>query len=212
MTTTLATAVDPRPSVSLIRRGRGIKADIKSVSLGPAQAILKDFAGRPWPVRLLGRMQIAQEIRALARLRGLPGVPACYGRWGRDGVLLERLDGERITRWCQKRREEAPAMFDRLDRLVGAMHARGVIHLDLRARDNILIDGTGRPGIIDFNASLCFAVGEGAGARLTFRILRRVDTSALAKWKLRIAPGILAPAEARRHRRMALLRRLWIFS
>jgi len=211
VTTSVAAQADPRTEVRLLRRGRRIKADIKLVSWGGAEAILKDFADRPWPVRLVGRFQIAREVRALARLRGIPGVPACYGRWGRHGLLIETMRGERITRWCQGRKQGIASMFRRLDRLVGAMHARGVIHLDLRKRDNILIDAEGRPGIIDFNASCILPIRGRFGAR-TARLLRRIDLSAVGKWKLRLAPELLAPDERRRHRRMTSLRRLWIFN
>lgn len=209
--TTTAAVVSPRPEVRLIRRGGRFKADIKKVSLGGAQAILKDFAGKPWPVRLLGRVQVAREMRALDCLRGIPGVPACYGRWGRYGILLERIEGERITRWCGARSSGIVPMLERLDRLVGLIHARGVVHLDLRKRDNVLIDAEGRPGIIDFNASCCFA-SDGLGARLLLPLLRRIDTSAVLKWKKHVAPQVLRPGDARRDRLMMLLRRLWIFN
>ncbi len=211
MTTTVATAADPRVQVRLVRRGARFKADIKSVEWGSARAILKDFAGKPWLVRLLGRMQIAREIKALDRLRGIPGVPACYGRWAGHGILLERVEGDRITRFCGARRDRIATMFARLESLIGAIHARGVVHLDLRKRDNILIDAEGRPGIIDFNAAVCFVPG-GPAARRLFTLLRRIDTSALLKWKQRIAPELVAPSDRRLHRRMALLRRLWIFN
>lgn len=207
--TTTATAANPE--VSLIRRGRGFKADIKRVSLGGAQAILKDYAGRPWPVRIFGRVQIAREMRALARLHGIPGVPACYGRWGRYGILLERVEGDRITRWCGARTAGILPMLQRLDRLIALIHARGVVHLDLRKRDNVLIDGEGRPGIIDFNAACCFEPGGFAG-RLVLPLLRRIDTSAVVKWRRSLAPESLRPGDARRDRFMTLLRRLWIFN
>jgi len=208
VTTRVASAADTRPIISLVRRGRGIKADIKTVRIGEAEAILKDFAGKSWPVRALGRIQIDREIRALGRLQGLAGIPACFGRWGREGLLLERVEGERITRFCERRPDAAAGMFERLERLVADMHARGVVHLDLRKRDNILIDGTGRPGIIDFNAAVCLT----GVARRVLWLLRRIDTEALVKWKERLAPGLLQPGEARHRRRMAALRRLWIFS
>lgn len=211
MTTSLAAQADPRTEVRLLRRGRRIKADIKAITWGGAEAILKDFSGKPWPARLLGRLQIEREIRALDRLRGIPGVPACYGRWGRHGVLIEIVRGERISRWCQGRTRGVEAMFLRLDRLVGAMHSRGVVHLDLRKRDNILIDPEGRPSIIDFNASCILPAHGPLGDRMA-RLLRRIDQSAVGKWKLRLAPDLLAPEEKRRHRRMTSLRRLWIFN
>jgi hypothetical protein len=48
--------------------------------------------------------------------------------------------------------------------------------------------------------------------RILFPILRRVDEAAVLKWKARLAPHLLTPAETRRHRRMSVLRRFWIFN
>jgi tRNA A-37 threonylcarbamoyl transferase component Bud32 len=204
-------AADRPGAATLIRRGGRFKADIKHVRAGGSVAILKDFSGKPWAARLLGRLQIARELRALDRLRGLPGIPACGGRAGRYGLLIERVEGERITRWCERNPERRAALFARLDRLVAAIHARGVVHVDLRKRDNILVTPTGRPYLIDFNASFRFDRGRAAG-RALLAIARRVDTQAILKWKARLAPALLRPAEARSARRMNALRRLWIFN
>ena len=211
MSNTIAAAAGPPMTVTLVRRGGWGKADIKSVSSQGDEAILKDFADKTWPVRLLGRRQIVREIRALKRLQGIEGVPACYGEAGRLGVLLQRVPGERITRWCRAWPLEAKPMFARLVRLVDAIHARGVAHIDLRKRDNILITTDGRPYVIDFNASFCFQPGSLA-ARWIFPLLRHIDTSAVLKWKARLAPGLLTREETRRHRLMSFLRRFWIFN
>ena len=211
MSNSIAAAAGPSMTVTLVRRGGWGKADIKAVSSPGDEAILKDFADKAWPVRLLGRRQIVREIRALTRLQGIEGVPACYGEAGRLGVLLQRIQGERITRWCHTRPLEAQPMFARLVRLVDAIHARGVAHIDLRKRDNILITADGRPYVIDFNASFCFQPGSLA-ARWIFPLLRRIDTSAVLKWKARLAPDLLTRDETRRHRLMSFLRRFWIFN
>lgn len=102
-------------------------------------------------------------------------------------------------------------MFLRLAELVARIHARGVAHIDLRKRDNILVTGDGRPGIIDFNASFCFDPA-GLGARILFPIMRRIDDGALLKWKSLLAPELLTARESARHRLMSRLRRLWIFN
>jgi tRNA A-37 threonylcarbamoyl transferase component Bud32 len=199
-------------TVKVIRQGGWFKADIKRLSFGGEDAILKDFSGKSWPVRLLGRRQVAQEVRALRRLQGIPGIPHCYGEAERGAaVLMERMDGDWITRFCDARPADAPAVFDRLERLLAAIHARGVAHIDLRKRDNILVQVDGSPCIIDFNASFCFEPAT-LGARLLFPLLRRIDDSAVLKWKSRLAPGLMSPEDWKRHRRMSLLRKLWIFN
>jgi serine/threonine protein kinase len=196
----------------MLRRGGWFKADVKRVMLDGRPAILKDFSGKAWPARLLGRRQVARERRALQRLRDLDGVPRLLGETGRgSGLLMERVEGDRITRWCADHADAAAPMFERLVRLVAAMHAAGVVHNDLRKRDNILVAPDGRPWLIDFNASVCLPPGARAG-RALLRLLRRVDEAAILKWKARLAPHLLTPGEARRHRLMSALRRLWIFN
>jgi len=197
--------------IEIIRQGSWAKPDIKSVAYGSDRAILKDFSDKLWPVRLLGRRQVMREMRALRRLQGIAGIPRCYGEAGRIGILMEPIEGERITRWCRRKRDQTGPMFEKLQRLVGQIHARGVAHIDLRKRDNILITEDGRPCIIDFNASFCFEPA-GPGARFLFPFLRRIDDSAVLKWKFRLAPELLTEEEAARHRFMSRLRRLWIFN
>ena len=210
MAQTLEAAATPL-TIQIIRQGSWAKPDIKSVVYGSDRAILKDFSDKSWLVRLLGRRQVAREMRALRRLSGIAGIPRCYGEAGAISILMEPIEGERITRWCRRKRDAAGPMFEKLQRLVGQIHARGVAHIDLRKRDNILVTEDGRPCIIDFNASFCFDPA-GLGARFLFPILRRIDDSALLKWKSRLAPELLTEAETARHRLMSRLRRLWIFN
>jgi len=210
MAETLETASTPL-TIRIIRQGSWAKPDIKSVAHGSDRAVLKDFSDKLWPVRLLGRRQVAREMRALRRLQGISGIPRCYGEAGRIGILMEPIEGERITRWCRRRRDQAGPMFEKLQRLVGQIHARGVAHIDLRKRDNILVSEDGRPCIIDFNASFCFDPA-GPGTRYLFPFLRRIDESAILKWKSLLAPELLTPEEIARHRFMSRLRRLWIFN
>jgi RIO-like serine/threonine protein kinase len=192
------------------RRGWS-KPDIKNVVRRGTALILKDFAEKAWIVRRFGRWQVRREIRALGRLQGLRGIPACHGWVSPCGILIERVQGERITRWHLRAPAEIARMLARLEKLVNDLHARGIVHLDLRKRDNILITDSGMPLIIDFNASICFEAGSLA-ARLVLPLLRRIDTSAVLKWKSRLAPELLTAAEKRRHRIMSVARRLWIFS
>src|SRR2546422_8228653 len=117
MAETLEAAATPL-TIEIIRQGSWAKPDIKSVAYGPDRAILKDFSDKLWPVRLLGRRQVAREMRALRRLQGIAGIPRCYGEAGRIGILMEPIEGERITRWCRRKRDQAGPMFEKLQRLV----------------------------------------------------------------------------------------------
>jgi serine/threonine protein kinase len=200
-----------RLSVSVIKRGSWGKADVLRLEYDGGEAILKDFSGKSRPVRWLGRRQQRRERRALGRLAGVPGIPAVLGELPPWGLLLERMRGDSISRWRRRRPEEIVPMIGRLAGLVDRIHEHRVAHLDLRKRDNILVAPDGTPSIIDFNASVCFRPGS-LGDRLLFPALRRVDRTALLKWRSLLVPGTLTPAERRRHRRQSLIRRLWIFN
>lgn len=198
-------------SVTVVKRGPWGKADVLRLSHESGEAILKDYSAKSAPVRWFGRRQLRRERRALARLQGLRGVPADLGEVAPCGLLMEPMHGEPITRWRRRPPEQIAPVFERLGALVDSIHARGVAHLDLRKRDNILVDARGWPSVIDFNASVCFDPGS-IGARLVFPVLRRVDQSAILKWKSFLLPGGMSADESRRHRRMRRLRRFWIFN
>ena len=198
-------------TLEVIKRGPWGKADILRVRHDGSEAILKDYSGKSRLIRWFGRRQMRRERRALRRLHGIAGVPIALGDASPCGLLLEPVAGEPITKWRRRSREQVLPMIERLARLVERIHERGVAHLDLRKRDNILVSADGAPHIIDFNASICFEPGS-LGARLIFPALRHIDRAAILKWKSQLAPDELTPGERRRHRRMSFLRRFWIFN
>jgi len=194
--------------VRLHQKGGWGKADILLLARPEGRAIIKDFGRKSLPVRWYGRWQIRREASIYRRLAGIRGVPAYYGRIGKNAMALEYIEGERISQW--RRRELPPTLFTRLWGLIEAIHHRGIVHIDLRKRDNILIDSGGEVHIIDFNAALRFSPGS-RPARWLLPILRKVDHFGFLKWKASLAPGLLSPGERDAFRRMTFLRRFWIF-
>jgi predicted Ser/Thr protein kinase len=192
----------------LLRKGAWGKADILLVETRRGRAIVKDFRRKPLPVRWYGRWQIRRESSIYRRLAGLRGVPAWYGRIGRHAMALEYVEGERISRW--KRREVPPDLFPRLRSLIESIHDRGIVHIDLRKRDNILVGNDGEVYILDFNAAFRFEPGS-AGFRWIFPALRRIDHFGFLKWKAALAPAQLSEAERSALARMTFLRRFWFF-
>jgi RIO-like serine/threonine protein kinase len=104
-----------------------------------------------------------------------------------------------------KERQDA-TFFDSLHRIVAAMHERGVVHLDLRQRRNILIRPDGTAAVIDFGAALCLRPGSPL-----LRRLARIDDSGVLKYKQRARPGSLTADEAARLARVERRRALWPF-
>lgn len=196
------------PEDELLRRGRLLhaagsvaNADIYILEDGGTPVVLKTFRRRPWIVRLcFSRWTLAHEYGILRSLAGIPGIPAVWGRAGRDSFLMEYVHGAGPLR---NSRDLAPAdypgkpFFAHLRDLVAAMHERGVSHGDLR-RLNIMRGPDNRPYLIDFATALS---AQGPLAPLRRRIVgavARADLFALAKLIASYYPDLLTDTE--RHR------------
>ena len=82
---------------------------------------------------------------------------------------------------------QLPAGFvEQLEGAIDEMHRRGVVHLDLRHRSNVLAGEDGRPVVIDFNSALIFDLSTRRG-RLGLRLFAGFDRRALRKWRSRLA-------------------------
>jgi len=96
-----------------------------------------------------------REAQALARLKH-PGIAAIYeaGRTddGQHFFAMELVRGVALNRFLSSRELSLPArlqLFRKICDAINYAHQRGVIHRDLKP-SNILIDGDGRPKILDF--------------------------------------------------------------
>jgi hypothetical protein len=152
------------------------------------------------PMRWLGRRLAARERGFMERLAGVEGVPTALGAVRSGGRVLGNavarawVDGHAL----RDRERVNDEFFPRLARLLAAVHARGVAHVDLHKRENILVDTAGRPHLIDFQISFAVPTRSRLAARLAaglFRVLARCDDYHLLKHRLRHRPDQVAAAE-----------------
>ena len=190
--------------------GVGAKADVLVVNLAGGSVIVKDFAGRGWWVRRIGRLQIGREVAAYRSLAGVTGVPAFVGRVDPLALAIERIDGERLA-FATRRPEDATRHVAELRAILDAIHARGVVHNDLRGRENVLLRRDGGLAVIDFAGSMRLRPG-GIAHRLLFRFLAVADEAAFLKWKGMIAPGSYTREDEAFLRRFERWRALWPFN
>ncbi|MFZ0488224.1 MAG: hypothetical protein WAL83_14605 [Arenicellales bacterium] len=177
----------------MIRRGGGSRPDVLRVRYRGGQAILKDQNGcdRAF-ARLLGPLLAGREARALRALHGIDGIPALLARPDRRSILMEHVAARPITRTSHS---DWPAFFEQLERLLDAMHERGIAHCDLRSPDNTLVDEVGRPVLVDFVASVRRASAWNPPGRWLFARFCGVDGKAVLKLKSIVAPELVAPED-----------------
>ncbi len=194
-------------SVRALKLGEADKADLLIVSTAEGELVVKDFGAKRFWVRLLGRVQIAREVRAYRALGSLPGIPRLVGRIDGLAVAIQRIDGEPLG-LAADRVAEGPEKLRQLREILDRIHARGVAHWDLRARDNVLLDRAGRVFVLDFASAVWLRPG-GLAHRLLFRFCRWIDESAYLKWKRILAAGPYTPEEQRFVERFRVWRSLW---
>lgn len=102
-----------------------------------------------------GAGRFAREAQALARLDH-PNIArlldAGVSAAGQPYLVLERVDGSPITRWCDERSLAVEARLHLLGEVAAAVshaHQRLVLHRDLKP-DNILVTPEGRVKLLDF--------------------------------------------------------------
>lgn len=193
-----------------LKRGGPTKADVSAVDLGQGEIVIKDFADKAWWVRCMGRLQIARECRAYRRLQGMSWLPRWIGRVDAHAFALERIEGVELA-FQPDRRERGVETHARLIEIVHEMHRAGVVHLDLRGKENVLIGSTGQLYVFDLASAVCFRPG-GVLDRLAGNWLRMTDEAALLKWKRILGALPYSEEEQAFLDRYRFWRRLWIFN
>ncbi len=192
------------PPAERMRVGAPHKADLLVYEIDGERVVLKDYAAKQGIWRDgLGVAFTRRESRALKALRNVEGVPQFRGRPDRHSVAMTLLNAEPLRK-RDPRVGGNEAFVRDLVRIVRQMHERGVVHLDLKHRTNVMVSSAGRPVVIDFESAFTFDP-DTWGGRLAVRLLGTVDRIALQKWKLRLCPQMLS---AQQMRRAMLMRRL----
>jgi len=199
---------DFQSSECLIKGNPFGKPDLNRVKVGERILMVKDVHPRSFFFRwALGLWLIHKEWKIYSRLAGVQGIPKAVERIDRFAFAMEFVPGKPI----QRGEALSPSFFSDLERVLEEVHSRGVVHLDLRHKGNILVSERGEPYLIDFNSSFSFKE-KGFLRHFLFPILRWVDYGGMLKLKERVAPSLMSPEELSFLKRFNLLRKLWIFN
>ncbi len=125
---------------------------------------------------------------ALLRRFSHPGIPQAwrYGEvQGRAAMVMGYMSGQNLGQACRTGKVEDPVgIFLGMVEAVAYLHDQRVLHHDLKL-DNMLVDGQGRVGLVDFGNAR-----EKAEAGLLARLFRRTPTQIFAT-PTYVAPELL---------------------
>lgn len=170
--------------VSVLNEGGWGNPDVLLVDADGGPVVVKDFAPRAsWVRRWLGPWLLRREALAYRCLEDVEAVPHLIGSLDRVALVFEYRPGILLSRSLAG--QLPPDFLAELSSAISEMHRRGVVHLDLRHRSNILADPDGRPVLLDFASALRFDCDTWWGRR-SVALLGRLDRRALRKWQVRL--------------------------
>lgn len=144
------------------------------------------------PLGWLGRLLADREKWFMARLVGIQGIPVALGdvrvagRPLANAVAHEWIEGHALA----EGERVDDRFFPTLTAILQAIHRRGVAHVDLHKRENLLVDDAGRPHLIDYQIS--FGLRDGGVSAFFLggflRLLQRCDDYHLLKHQVKHRP------------------------
>jgi len=167
----------PDRTRAVLNRGGWGNPDVLLVETSSGSVVVKDYSPRsPFVRRWLGPWMLRREARAYRCLEGVDAVPRLLGVLDSAALIFEYRSGILLSRSLAGR---LPATFlPELQGAIAEMHRRGVVHLDLRHRSNILAGDDGRPVVLDFASAM--------RGRIVVFLLGWLDRRALRKWRVRL--------------------------
>jgi len=141
--------------------------------------VIKSAMGRG-PLRKARQATLEREYAAYQRLKGVKGVPACYGLLAQRYLLMEFIDGipYRGATW-----QDRDSWFAELLLVIQAFHARGVSHGDLKSKTNLIVGSDQKPYVIDFGTTFLHEDGFHPINNRLFEYGKRLDINAWVKHK-----------------------------
>ncbi len=155
------------------------------VEAGGTRAVVKDYRPCGWLLReVFGPKLLVREEAIYHVLEGCPGVPRLVGRLDRQALAVEYIEGRNAGEYADG---TLPAeFFARLRGVVDAIHARGVVHCDLKNRQNVIVAEGYHPYIVDFSAAFTRRGRFGFLRRVAYQRFLLDDEKAVLKAKLQV--------------------------
>jgi len=190
----------------ILCKGRWANADLYLFQQAQSRWVIKDFFPCPPLIRKTwGRFIARREYQAFTKLKGIPGMPEASFLMDDYAVCYRFIAGKTLKDTPPE--AVSPDFFLKLEALVVRMHARNLVHLDIRNRRNILVTDAGEPALLDFQTSLHL---EHMPKPLR-NLLMDIDFSGVYKCWNNIQPETLDPERKARLETINNKRSLWMF-
>lgn len=189
-------------------QGKPKQADVYVIEADGEPVVVKDYAGKRWRHRMLGRYILWREHRNYRFLQQFDFIPRLIHRIDALAFCIQYVDGPTVAEL--EGQPEYAWVPEELDRIVNVLHRHRFFHLDLRKRGNIMVKDD-QLVLIDFASSFRFSRFNPV-YWLLGPVLRYTDRSAVIKWKAFIHPESLNGEDLRFLRRFEWTRMLWFFN
>lgn len=187
----------------------GYQASIRICQGPEGRFAVKEPSG--WGLRKrLSLSSIRREADVYRQLKGIPGIPRCYGCLDDRYLVLEHIQGDTLDA-LDGGLTNRETFYARLLETLRMMHDAGVAHGDLKRKRNILVGPGEQPFVIDFGIAVVANDRRG----LLFDLARQVDRNAWVKHKYRGGTEHISTEDSaiykpmRSERMMRLLRPVW---
>ena len=183
-----------RHAVRTLHQGVRAQADTFLVAVNGEQGVVKDYGRTRGLFRhVLARYLMAREAKALGRAQGAPGVPRFYGQPDPWSLTLAFVEGRPASGF--EPGTVPPEFFDHLRETVDALHARGVLHCDLKRFSNILVTPDWQPWLVDFAGAILRGRWWNLLSRALWHWYQVDDYKAIIKLKRSVAPELVTEQE-----------------
>lgn len=195
-------------TIDIIKQPTRFTPDVRVIKYQGQQAILKDYSSCLSFTRIVwGKTLISNEALILKHLQGVKGIPRLIART-ESGLITEYIAGQPLGKLKGRLQYE---IIPKIESLISAIHRRGVVHLDLAQKQNILVAPDMTPYLIDFANAFYFRK-RAFGFRQVFDYLCLVDRGSLLKFKNRYFPDKMTDDDKEFLKWFWRIRRLWIFN
>ena len=169
-------------SSGFIANFSGNQGRLFTIDIDQKTYLIKSANIDKWWSKSINKWSIKREYNVYKKLKGLNGIPKCYGLTDQGKLVLEYINGGSY-RDKQYELDGNDNFFDALLELITSMHNLGVAHGDLKRKDNLIVDQNLKPYLIDFGTAVINYDQSGTFKKIVFNFLRKTDLNAWIKHK-----------------------------